>query len=496
MKSTRSLSLIFLFLLPCLANADLTSNLLAYYTFEETGATGLANKAPGATSFDATREGTLFTDWATGDNPTGPGFAGKADFTATTSGVSDRSDLHVGNSLNLDEDHDEYIRLPISSADLGVNFTISAWHALTPGVANTSTRYHTFETETGFDVSWGTANTTFTTPQTSYPYLAYIGEGPSGGFGPSSVASQAWHHVAYSVSSDGTTSTLRLYVDGQFLSSRTIATSLIDFAALLFGRQRTSTAGDRDWDGMIDEVALWNRTLHANEVTDIYQRGNAGLSLNADLASAGKAFLDIRSSDPVMGDSFGTGLYDLNEEVTIQADAKNGYVFVDWTSPFATQTDFFSHTVIASLSATANFTQDIADNDNDGLTNYQEIVIYNTDPELADTDGDLINDPNEINQSLSNPLVSQTTAINYIIANLSGGPSPNDILLNRNTSNNTLSFYLELKDSENLNTWNVVAPSSPGLNISIQPAGLLVSSPGNSATKRFLRFEAKASETE
>jgi uncharacterized repeat protein (TIGR02543 family) len=287
-----------------------------------------------------------------------------------------------------------------------------------------------------------------------------------------------------------------LYVDGQFFSSRTIATNLIDFTALLFGRQRTSTAGDRDWDGMVDEVALWNRTLHANEVTEIYQRGNAGLSLNADLASAGKAFLDIRSSDPVMGDSFGTGLYDLNEEVTIQADAKNGYVFVDWTSPFATQTDFFSHTVIASLSATANFTQDIADNDNDGLTNYQEIVIYNTDPELADTDGDLINDPNEINQSLSNPLVSQTTAINYIIANLSGGPSPNDILLNRNTSNNTLSLYLELKDSENLNTWNVVAPSSPGLNISIQPAGLLVSSPGTSATKRFLRFEAKASETE
>jgi hypothetical protein len=94
----------------------LGSGLLAYYNFEATGAAGLVNQAPGASGFNATRGGTLFSDWAAGDNPSGPGFAGKADFTSTTSGVSDRSTLHVGNALNLDEDRDEFVRVPVSEA--------------------------------------------------------------------------------------------------------------------------------------------------------------------------------------------------------------------------------------------------------------------------------------------------------------------------------------------------------------------------------------------
>lgn len=480
-----------LLLLSAAAKADLSSNLLAYYNFEESGAPGLANKAPGATSYDATRGGTLFADWATGDNPTGPGFAGKADFTATTSGISDRSDLHVGNALNLDEDRDEYIRVPVGTTDLGINFTISAWHALTPGAANTSNRFHTFEAETGFDVSWGTSNTAFTTPQTAYPYLAYIGEAPGGGFGPASVASQAWHHVAHCVSSNGTTTTLRLYVDGSLIASRTVDTNLIAFDAILFGRHRTSTTGDRDWDGMIDEVALWNRTLTANEVNEIYQRGSVNVSLTGDLATVGKAFLSINSSDPVMGQATGTGLYDLNEEANIQASPNAGYVFVNWTSPFASQTDLFQHTVTTSVTTTANFAQDTADDDLDGLTNYQEIVLYFTNPTLADTDGDQINDGDEVTESLTDPLVSQIAAVNYIVANL-GNNNPGAIVLTRNTSNNTLSMKITAQDSINLTQWNTIDSSSPGVSASLNQQAYQLEVPATSDNKRFVRIQGSA----
>jgi len=40
----------------------------------------------------------------------------------------------------------------------------------------------------------------------------------------------------------------------------------------------------------------------------------------------------------------------------------------------------------------ATFVQDTADNDGDGLTNYQELVTYQTDPNKADTDGDGLSD--------------------------------------------------------------------------------------------------------
>lgn len=48
-----------------------------------------------------------------------------------------------------------------------------------------------------------------------------------------------------------------------------------------------------------------------------------------------------------------------------------------------------------------------ADSDFDGLTDYQEIHAYNTDPNKEDTDGDGLSDGNEISQG-TNPLVADT----------------------------------------------------------------------------------------
>ncbi|RYD31693.1 MAG: hypothetical protein EOP87_14230, partial [Verrucomicrobiaceae bacterium] len=146
------------------ARADLNNGLVVYYDFQQVGAEGLANKAPGATGFAGTRAGTAFPDWQTGANPTGPGFTGQTSFTGA-SGVSNRAGLIVGNALNLDDDRNETVRIPISNADLANTFTISVWHKLAPGASNPSARYQVLEAENNYSVSWGTANTAFTSPQ-------------------------------------------------------------------------------------------------------------------------------------------------------------------------------------------------------------------------------------------------------------------------------------------------------------------------------------------
>ncbi len=443
------------------AKADLMSNLMAYYDFEESGVAGLANKAPGATQYHGTRGGTLHADWGTGSNATGPGFAGDAAFASSgASGVSDRSQLLIGNALNFDDDRNEYVELPIGSAQLGTSFTISAWHALTPGAANPSGRYHVFESSTNYDVSWGTSNTGNTAPQPSYTYLAYIGETPNGGFGSAGVLTGPWHHVAHCVSSDGTTTTLRLYVDGLFAGSRTVATANIDFPALHLGRQRTG-ADDREWDGMIDEVAIWNRALSETEVKEAFLRGVEGFTLGADLAAGGKAFIGVSSSDPALGEVSGTELYSINDVAQISAIPRPGSVFTGWTGPFAGRGQFFDHTVTASVDSVANFAPDNADDDNDGLTNYEELVVYFTVPDDPDTDDDLIGDGDEVGETGTDPLVSQLAAVNYILENLcTGGVAPGDTVLTRNPANNTLTVRVAAQASATLaaGSWSDLAP--------------------------------------
>jgi hypothetical protein len=472
------------------ARADLLADLLAYYDFEESGSAGLANKAPGATAYDATRGGTLHADWAAAPDATGPGFAGKVDYTGL-SGVSDRSDLHVGNALNLDDDRNEFVEIPLGTAQLGQSFSISAWHALTPGAANPSGRYHVFEASGNFDVSWGTSSTAFTAPQASYQYLGYIGGGPAGGFGPTGVSTGPWHHVVHSVVSNGTNTTLTIYLDGVSAGSRTVATSLVDFTSIILGRHRTIDAGDRDWDGMIDEVAVWNRALSANDVTELFLRGTEGIAVKTDLATLNKAFIAVSSANTTEGLAFGSNLYNIGDPATIEAVPSLGHLFTDWTGgSFAGQPATYNFTVTASADVVASFERDLADDDQDDLTNYAELVTHGTLPNNPDTDGDGLRDGDEINTTSTNPLVSQLAAVNWILANLcDGGTSPGDTVLTRNTETNTVSFQLSPQGSTTLaDPWNPISPADPGVTLGVVAGKLELAVPGSLDPRKFFQF--------
>jgi hypothetical protein len=83
--------------------------------------------------------------------------------------------------------------------------------------------------------------------------------------GDAAVALHTWHHVVMTV--DG--NQFRLYEDGRLVASAAcspVADSEAD--VLWFG---TNADGQKLWDGRIDEVALFDRSLSDVDVTDLYQ---------------------------------------------------------------------------------------------------------------------------------------------------------------------------------------------------------------------------------
>ena len=61
----------------------------------------------------------------------------------------------------------------------------------------------------------------------------------------------------------------------------------------------------------------------------------------------------------------------------------------------------------ANKTVGATFVEDTRDPDSDGLTNYQEIIIRLTNPDIADTDNDGVNDGQEVADT-TNPLVADS----------------------------------------------------------------------------------------
>ncbi len=78
------------------------------------------------------------------------------------------------------------------------------------------------------------------------------------------------------MTSDGATSTLNSYVNGVLSATITAPTNIVDFRGINFGAHRS---GGRIFDGLIDEVAVWDRAMDETEVAAVHALGAAGLPL-------------------------------------------------------------------------------------------------------------------------------------------------------------------------------------------------------------------------
>ncbi|MCP4847264.1 MAG: LamG domain-containing protein, partial [Verrucomicrobiaceae bacterium] len=160
--------------------------------------------------------------------------------------------------------------------------------------------------------------------------------------------------------------------------------------ALMIGRINGGQDGNK-FLGLMDDVAVWNRVLTANEVRDIYRDGifyddtdGDGLPDPWEIATFG----DLTSSD-------GTGDFD-EDGLTDTAERNGG------TDP-------------------AN-----ADSDSDGLNDGAEITA-GTDPANGDSDGDGLNDGDEVNTHGTDPLERDTDGDDDSDgAELALGTSPTD----------------------------------------------------------------------
>ncbi len=161
--------------------------------------------------------------------------------------------------------------------DLGQSFTISAWYNLVEDpTGSTSNRYFVYESETSFDVSYGCRDLGLGTPGINDGQV-FTGSGDN--FGVEDAALPGWHHVLQVYSSDEVDTLISTYIDGVLLDETILASSAGIFdTGLNFGAARSSVT-DRGFEGLLDEIALWNRELTPAEIQDVFDLGQAGLTL-------------------------------------------------------------------------------------------------------------------------------------------------------------------------------------------------------------------------
>ncbi|RYD25069.1 MAG: LamG domain-containing protein, partial [Verrucomicrobiaceae bacterium] len=356
------------------ASAAISDNLVSYYDFEEAvsgNGSAIANRVSGGAS------ATIF-----GTSPTS-GFAGNAAFNSTgTDGAgntSNRSALIVGKAANFTHTSTDAIRVPVDTTALwgstpvaGAGFSISAWYfaAIDPNQA-ASQRYFVFEDGTNttqFDVSFGSQAAAANA--TSLAMWAY-NNGATGAAVQATSSVGAWHHVVHTFTYDGTSTLMSVYRDGVSTPATLNFAGFPSFTELNIGNARDGQS--RGWDGMIDEVAVWSRALAPAEVQGVYNLG-----LQGEAVTALKFNVALSSSPESGGTVSGSGLYSAGQQATFSATPKPGYVFSSWDGVFNGQSASFSYTVNADITAVATFGEDTGDPDGDGLTNYEEIVIYGT----------------------------------------------------------------------------------------------------------------------
>jgi hypothetical protein len=171
----------------------------------------------------------------------------------------------------------------------------------------------------------------------------------------------------------------------------------------------------------------------------------------------------------------------VGSNVNLHAIPLPGYAFVSWSGDVQSANNPVLIQMNANKTVTVNFGPDNSDSDGDGLSNYQEVIIFHTNPNIAETtspvaglylasqrqlertagQNDVLNNPNYFGLYTSNQIL-----------NLGLG----GIVLNRN-ANNQLVLNYQILQSTDLQSWTTY-----------QHNELIISNPP--PDKMFLRVQA------
>jgi uncharacterized repeat protein (TIGR02543 family) len=89
--------------------------------------------------------------------------------------------------------------------------------------------------------------------------------------------------------------------------------------------------------------------------------------------------------NPSNGSITSTGTHKLGATTSVTANPDLGYVFTSWLGASAGTDNPLSLTMDGNKVLSASFTKDTADTDGDGFSNYDELVIHETDPADANS---------------------------------------------------------------------------------------------------------------
>ena len=155
----------------------------------------------------------------------------------------------------------------------GGDFSVSIWYT-------TESLYRDWQTiiAKGEGGSWRLARNRTTASQIKLS-LNIIGEGKL------DEQDGSWHHLVATVDAVNGN---RMYVDGELVASNEGPTNLGDNGVpMQIGGN--PQAADRGWDGILDDVAIWNRPITEEEVAAIWN-GGEGASIAALIGAAGTPF--------------------------------------------------------------------------------------------------------------------------------------------------------------------------------------------------------------
>ena len=138
-----------------------------------------------------------------------------------------------------------------------------------------------------------------------------------------------------------------------------------------------------------------------------------------------------------IGELNGAGWFFEGDKVEVRATVSDGWVFENWNSDTRDSSNVKEITLTSDINLIAHFGPDLSDSDNDSLVEFLETLI-GTDPQNEDTDGDSINDGDEITANSLNPTVDDSgkiESLNFIFGKDSYNAGQSSILNNLSTYN-------------------------------------------------------------
>jgi hypothetical protein len=179
--------------------------------------------------------------------------------------------------------------------------------------------------------------------------------------GTENLADGQWHHVV--VVRDANLQQLRMYVDGALDTFVDIATTSLEASAELnIGYlNRKNDPGRHHFNGTLDEIAIYERVLTPQEISDHY---------DTELPYCDIVRLTVNTAGTGTGNvNPAGGVFEEGSDVELTAVPDAGSTFVSWSGDLSGNANPETITMTADKTVTATFEPDA---DADGITDAEE----------------------------------------------------------------------------------------------------------------------------